>query len=129
MSDVAAGQTADGGQVRRLPRGVRIADVTVCVLLFLVQAGLGVLALLSFMAFPMSTDNCAYEACGDEKWIGYAMWTAIASLVPAGLFFCVGFIQLGRHRIAFWWVLIGILAQGGVLAAAWRMAALAGPIN
>lgn len=47
----------------------------------------------------------------------------------AGLFFCVGFIQLGRHRIAFWWVLIGILAQGGVLAAAWRMAALAGPIN
>ncbi|UBV17898.1 hypothetical protein [Mycolicibacterium fortuitum] len=129
MSDVAAGQTADGGPVRRLPRGVRIADVTVCVLLFLVQAGLGVLALLSFMAFPMSTDNCAYEACGDEKWIGYAMWTAIASLVPAAVFFCVGFIQLGRHRIAFWWVLIGILAQAGVLAAAWRMATLAGPIN
>lgn len=115
--------------MRRLPRGVRIADVTTCVLLFLAQAGLGLLALLSFMALPMSVDNCAYEACGDGKWINYAMWTALASLAPAGLFFCVGVIQLGRQRIAFWWVLIGILAQGGVLAAAWRMAALAGPIN
>ncbi len=112
-----------------MSRGVRIADVSTTVLLFLVQAGLGLVALLSFMVFPMSIDNCAYEACGDEKWIKYAMWAAIASWVPAGLFFCVGFVQLGRRRIAFWWLLIGILAQGGVLWAAWHMAALAGPIK
>ncbi|WP_135453159.1 hypothetical protein [Mycobacterium sp. DL99] len=115
-------------EVRRLPRGVRIADITVCVLLFVVQAGLGFVALTSFMVFPMSIDNCAYVECGDEKWINYAMWTALATMVPAGLFFCVGVIQLARNRIGFWWPLIGILAQGAILGAAWRMASLAGPI-
>ncbi|OBG83402.1 hypothetical protein A5699_04310 [Mycobacterium sp. E802] len=72
---------------RRLPRGVRIADITACVLLFLIQAGLAVVALMSFMVFPMSIDNCAYVACGDE------------------------------------------LVQGGILGAAWHMAALAGPLT
>ncbi len=76
----------------------------------------------------MSTDNCAYEACGDGKWINYAMWTAVASVLPAALFFCVGFVQLGRKRIGFWWPPPGILAQGAILAADWRMADLAGPI-
>lgn len=129
MTDESAtGDVVTRGAARRLPRGVRIADVTISVLLFVGQAGLGVLALLSFMVFPMSTDNCAYEACGDEKWIRYAMWTAVASVVPAALFFCVSFVQLGRRRIGFWWALIGILAQGAVLGAAWRMADLAGPI-
>ncbi|OMC31595.1 hypothetical protein A5740_14965 [Mycobacterium sp. GA-1841] len=114
---------------RRLPRGVRIADVTACVLLFLIQAGLAVVALMSFMVFPMSIDNCAYVACGDEKWIPYAMWTAVGSVAPAALSFCVSFVQLGRNRIGFWWALIGVLAQGGILGAAWHLAALAGPLT
>ncbi|WP_396908220.1 hypothetical protein [Mycolicibacterium sp.] len=126
---VAAGRDTDGEQARALSRRVRIADVTGCVVLFLVQAGLGLVALLSFMAFPMSTDSCAYRACGDEKWIGYAMWTAVASLVPAAVFFCVGYVRLTDKRIGFWWLLIGVLAQGGILAAAWRMAVLAGPVD
>lgn len=116
-------------QVPRLPGGVRIADVTTCVLLFVVQAGGLLLALLSFMVLPMTTDNCAYQACGDGKWINYAMWIAIASMAPAALFSCLGIIQLARNRIGFWLPLIGILAQGAILWASWRAAALAGPIT
>lgn len=119
----------DGGEpVRRLPRGARIADITVCVLLFVAQGGLGLLALMSFMVFPMSTDNCAYEACGDGNWINWAMWMALGSIVPAGLFFSLGVIQLARRRIAFWLPLLGVLAQVGLLLGAWRVADLAGPI-
>lgn len=109
-------------------RGVRTADVTAFVLLVCVQlAGVGV-ALLSVLVLPMSIDNCAYQTCGDEKWINYAIWTALASLAPAGVFSGIGIIQLARNRIGFWLALVGAVAQWSVLYGAWRMAALAGPV-
>lgn len=125
---VSAEVPAAAERARGLPRGVRIADIVVTVLLLLVQAGWCVVALFAVMVIPMTTDSCAYEACGDGKWIEPAMWTALASIVPAGLFASVGFIQLARKRIGFWWVLMGVLAQVGVLWVAGRMADLAGPI-
>jgi hypothetical protein len=109
-------------------RGVRTADVTVFVSLVCVQfAGVGI-ALLSVLVLPMSIDNCAYQTCGDEKWINYAIWTALASLAPAGVFTGIGVIQLVRNRIGFWLALIGVVAQWSLLYGAWRMADWAGPV-
>lgn len=127
--DEIAAAIAAREHAREPSRSVRIADVTACLLLIAVQAGGALLAFMSFMAIPMSIDNCAYQTCGDEKWINYAMWIALASMAPAGLFSGIGLIQLGRNRIAFWLPLIGVLAQGTTLWTAWRIAALAGPIS
>ncbi|CDO06896.1 hypothetical protein C1S82_26835 [Mycolicibacterium cosmeticum] len=99
------------------------------VLLLCVQAaGVGVM-LLSVLVLPMSIDNCAYQTCGDEKWISYAIWTALASMAPAGVFTGLGIIQLARNRIGFWLALIGTVAQWSLIYGAWRMAALAGPVG
>jgi len=95
--------------------------ITVLVLLLCVQAA-GVLVL------PMSIDNCAYQTCGHEKWISYAIWMALASLAPVGLFTGFGIIQLARNRFGFWLALIGAVAQWSVLYGAWRMADWAGPV-
>jgi hypothetical protein len=127
--DEIAAAIAAREHAREPARGVRIADVSACLLLIAVQVGGALLAFTSFMVIPMSIDNCAYQTCGDEKWISYATWIALASMTPAGLFSGIGLIQLGRNRIGFWLPLIGVFAQGATLWAAWRIAALAGPIS
>ena len=113
----------------KLPRGLRVVDVTACVLLFVVQFGVAFLALMSFMVLPMSTDNCAYQTCGDEKWIDYAMWIALASMAPAALFSGLAIVQLARNKIESWLPLVGTIAQCSILYAAWRLAVIAGPIS
>lgn len=110
-------------------RAVRIADNVLSVVLFLIQLGLWPIAFLSYIAIPMSIDNCAYVECGDERWIRYAMG-AVALSVPIGAVFIGGGIYLlAKRKIAFWSPLLGVAAQVAMIAAAWIMADHAGPIS
>lgn len=98
-------------------------------MLLLAQAA-GVFALMiSTVALPMSIDHCAYQTCGGEKWIGYAQWVMLGSMVPAGLFSGLGLIQLARNRVGSWLPLIGVIGQWSLISGAWALAARAGPIT
>jgi hypothetical protein len=110
-----------------LPRQVRIVDVGLSALLFLAQAALGFAALVSFGAIPMSTDQCAYQACGDEKFIDWAMMIIVGSGALGAVFFGVGVLQLVRRKVAFWAPLSGCAGQVGFLILAWAVAKHAGP--
>jgi hypothetical protein len=125
-TDVAA---AGDDTTPHLSRAARVVDTSVAVLLFGVQ-GLGLaVSFLSFIALPMSNDNCAYVDCGDEKWITWAMALIVVANVVAAVFSAGGVYLLARQRIAFWLPLLGCLAQVAIIAAAWWLAAKAGPIS
>ncbi|MCV7278835.1 hypothetical protein H7J88_04135 [Mycolicibacterium flavescens] len=105
-----------------------IVDRVVTGVLCLGQVGLFFVAFLSFIALPMSTDNCAYVDCGDEDWIRYAMAT-VALTGPLGLVFLgVAAYLLSTRKVAFWAPLTGGIAQVVAIAIAWIMAGWAGPI-
>jgi hypothetical protein len=93
---------------------------------FLLAASLALYA--PFLA--MGTDACAYQACGDEHWITWAIdtaWGASAlALVVDATLVCV---MLARHRRAWWVPVVGCLAQVGLWVAVFQMASLAGPIT
>jgi hypothetical protein len=107
----------------------RIADNVVSIALFLIQVALWPVAYLSFIAMPMSIDNCAYVDCGDEKWIGYAMWTVALSVPIGAIFIGGGIYLLAQRRVAFWSPLLGCVAEAAMIAAAWMLAHHAGPIG
>jgi hypothetical protein len=69
----------------------------VAVVLFMAQLGLAAVAFISFIAIPMSIDNCAYEECGSEEWIAPAMWI-VAISVPVGMIFTGGGIYFLAQR-------------------------------
>lgn len=77
----------------------------------------------------MSTDVCAYEECGDEKWVGYA----IAVAVPLGLLVLLADVVA---TIGFWasrrgpWrpPLVGCCVQLVLLMIAMVMVSAAGPV-
>jgi hypothetical protein len=81
------------------------------------------------MVFPFTTDNCAYEKCGDENWVNHAL-LVVALTAPAGAIFSgVGIYLLAKRKIAFWVPLLGCAVQFAMIAAAWIMAGRAGPID
>lgn len=107
----------------------RIADIVAIVVLILIQlAGAGAM-LISCIVLPMSIDNCAYQACGDEKWITWAIWIQIAAVAIAGVFTAAGLIMVARKRIGFWLPLLGCVIQWPVIVGAWHLAALSGPLH
>jgi hypothetical protein len=110
-------------------RGVRIVDNILSVLLFMIQVGLWPVAYVSYIAIPMSTDNCAYVECGDEKWINYAMATVALSAPVGAIFIGGGIYLLAKRKIGFWSPLLGGAAQFAMIAAAWIIARHAGPIS
>jgi hypothetical protein len=95
----------------------------------MIQMALWPVAYISYIAIPMSTDNCAYVECGDEKWIDYAM-ASVALSAPLGAVFIGGGIYLlAKRKIGFWSPLLGCAVQASMLAAAWMMARHAGPLS
>ncbi len=110
-------------------RRARAADVVAIVVLVVIQLAGAVAALLSCIVLPMSIDNCAYQACGDEKWITWAIWMQIAAVAVAGGFTIAGLIILARKRIGFWLPLLGAVLQWSVIVGAWHLAALSGPLT
>lgn len=107
----------------------RTADIVAIVVLILIQLAGAVAALLSCIVLPMSIDNCAYQACGDEKWITWAIWIQIAAVAIAGVFTAAGLIMLSRRRIGCWLPLLGCVIQWSGIVGAWYLAALSGPLN
>ncbi len=109
-------------------RRARTVDVVAIVVLVVIQIAGAVAALLGCIVLPMSIDNCAYQACGDEKWISWAIWMQIAAVVVAGAFTVAGLIMLARRRIGFWLPLLGCVLQWSMIVGAWHVGALAGPV-
>lgn len=107
----------------------RTADIVAIVVVILVQLAGAVAALLSCIVLPMSIDNCAYQTCGDEKWITWAIWMQITAVAFAGMLAVAGLIMLARNRIGFWLPLLGCVIQWSVIIGAWRVAALSGPLH
>lgn len=104
----------------------RTADVVAIVVLVVIQLAGAVAALFSCIVLPMSIDNCAYQTCGDEKWISWAIWMQIAAVAVAGGSTIAGLIMLVRNRIGFWLPLLGCVVQRSMIVWAWHVAALSG---
>ncbi|BBX87433.1 DUF6264 family protein [Mycolicibacterium aubagnense] len=107
----------------------RTADGVAIVVLIVIQLAGAVAALLSCIVLPMSIDNCTYQACGDEKWIAWAIWMQIAAVAVAGALTAAGLIMLVRRRIGFWLPLLGCVIQWAVIVGAWHLAAQSGPLH
>jgi hypothetical protein len=107
----------------------RVVDTVVVFVLITGQLGLAAVAFISYIAIPMSTDNCAYVDCGSEQWITPAM--AVVGLSPfVGMIFtAIAIYRLARRQTASWSPLAGCVAQFAMIVVAWVMAAQAGPIN
>lgn len=107
----------------------RTADIVAIVVAILIQLAGAVAALLSCIVLPMSIDNCAYQTCGDEKWITWAIWMQIGAIAVAGVLTTAGLIMVARRRIGFWLPLLGCVIQWSVIIGAWHLAALSGPLH
>jgi hypothetical protein len=77
----------------------------------------------------MSTDQCAYHACGDPHWVNRALWTVPVADVAGAGFAALGFARLSRGKVAFWAPLLGLVVLMALLAVAWWMAGLAGSVR
>lgn len=112
------------------PRRSIPADVIVAIPLLVVHVGLALLMALVAPALAMGTDACAYQACGDEKWVVravYLTWAGGALAVIIDI--AVTSLLLGKHRIAFWVPIVGCLLQLALGQAVLHMASLSGPIK
>lgn len=112
------------------PPRVRTADVVISMVLVCVHIGLALV--MSFVApfLAMTTDQCAYQACGDEQWVNRAIYTAwggsaVAVLVDAAI---TGAL-LAKGRPAFYVPILGCLLQVGLGVLVVYLVSLAGAIT
>jgi hypothetical protein len=113
---------------RRPP--VSVGDGIAAVLLLLGHAALMLVSFIMSFGIAMSTDVFAYQECGDEKWVGYA----IAVALPLGMLVLLADLVA---TIGFWasrrrpWVppLVGCCVQVGLLMVALVMPSMAGPVH
>jgi hypothetical protein len=117
---------------REKPRCPRISagDGIAAVLLLLGHGALVLFSLLMSFGIAMSTDACAYQECGDEKWVTYA----IAVAVPLGRLVLLADVAA---PIGFWvsrrrpWLplMVGCCVQIVLLMTAMVMTSMAGPVH
>lgn len=115
---------SDGPQQPR-----RIGDIVATVTLLLVHTALAAFMLFFNLAIAMSTDNCAYVECGDEKWIRVAIF--LGTWVNAGLLLAdiaLSTVFLTKRRMTFFVPLIGCVCHVALFCAAVAVARLAGPV-
>jgi hypothetical protein len=108
----------------------RIGDTIATVTLLVVHMVLAVVLLFFNLPIAMSTDNCAYVECGDEQWIGVAMF--LATWVNAGFLLAdigLSTVLLTKRRMTFVVPLIGCVSHLGLFYAAFAVASLAGPVT
>ncbi|WP_044505883.1 hypothetical protein [Gordonia sp. KTR9] len=81
---------------------LRSGDLSVSILLWLIQ---GILALITFLTATLTafvTDACAYEACGNPVWTEVAVGTAIVSAVGLLVVSVTLVVRRIRRRIPAW---------------------------
>jgi hypothetical protein len=85
----SAMELADGVSKPRLSA----AGMVVTLVMVAVYAGLMWFSVLLSGGMVMGTDPCAYQECGDQKWVGYAVVLALE--VGATIFVINLFVVLG----------------------------------
>lgn len=109
---------------------VRTADVVVSMALVCVHIALALVMAFVAPFLAMTTDMCAYQACGDEQWVTRAIYTAWgASIVAVLADAIVTGALLAKHRPAFYVPILGCLVQVGIGVLVLYLASLAGTIN
>jgi hypothetical protein len=114
----------------RAHRRARRLDGLLTVLLLIGHATLVVFSLMLSMGMAMGTDACAYQACGDEKWVHYAL-TIVMDVAPALFLADLGasIALKATRRRAFYVPLLGCVIHTVLLAISFHMMSLAGPNN
>ena len=105
-------------------------DVVGTVLLLLLHAGLGFFGFLLSFGLAMGIDVCAYQDCGDEAWIGRALfliWYVAGLGFLADVVVSVVFMARGRRVAVI--PAIGCSVQFAIILAAFVMSDLAGPVG
>ncbi|AQT82315.1 hypothetical protein B1R94_28325 [Mycolicibacterium litorale] len=112
------------------PRRSNRADVIATVVLLCAHAGFALYTVITSFFLVMATDACAYQTCGDERWVTRAIYLAIGGGALTVLLDAVlAVVLLAKQRLAFYVPLLGCAAQIAVSWAVLHMAALAGPIG
>ena len=129
MADVAPDPGTPVPQNNAAPRR-QVTDALFACLLVFVQLALYCASFMFLGLMVMSTDSCAYEACGDQAWLNRAMYLAVwggaALLLVAG---APTLFRIVRHRVAWFIRAIGCIAQIGLAIACWTMEMQAGPLQ
>lgn len=111
------------------PASRRMLGDAVALLLLCLQLGLWGATFVFLALMVMGTDACAYQACGDQAWLGRALCldgyggAALIVVVGAGTLF-----RIVRDRLAWFVPLLGCLAQLGLGLVCWAMEIQAGPL-
>jgi hypothetical protein len=111
-------------------RPARTGDALGAVALLCIHIALALVMgfIASFLA--MGTDACAYQACGDEKWVTRAISTAwLGGITAVVLDVVVTCVLLARHRPASWVPVMGCLMQLGIGFIVVQMASIGGPVR
>ncbi|MGA5462600.1 hypothetical protein [Mycobacterium sp. NPDC050041] len=117
--------TLDADQRQR-----KTGDIAGTVALLLLHVLLALLFVVLSFGIAMSTDSCAYVECGDEKWVGVAMFLAFYGNVAVLLADIVtSTVFLARRRRAALVPALGCVVHVALIFAAFQFAALAGPVN
>lgn len=112
------------------PRRRSTGDVAGTVALLLLHVLLAMLFFVLSFGIAMSTDSCAYVECGDEKWIGVAMFLAFYGNVAVLLVdFFVSTVFLAKRRRTAVIPAVGCAVHVALIIAAFQFAAMAGPVS
>ncbi|MEV3903829.1 hypothetical protein AB0K11_16015 [Mycobacterium sp. NPDC050551] len=116
--------TLDPGR-RRHP-----GDIAGTLALLLLHVLLALLFVVLSFGIAMSTDSCAYVECGDEKWVGVAMFLAFYGNVAVLLADIVtSTVLLAKGRRTAIVPALGCVVHVALIIAAFQFAALSGPVN
>lgn len=112
------------------PRRRSPGDVAGTLALLLLHVLLAMLFFVLSFGIAMSTDSCAYVECGDEKWIGVAMFLAFYGNVTVLIVdVVVSMVFLAKRRRTVGVPALGCVVHAALIIAAFQFAAMAGPVN
>jgi hypothetical protein len=119
MGRVTSGETTDR----------RLVDIAATIVLLIGHVVLAFFAFLVVGLSVMGTDPCGYVQCGDQRWAGVGVETAMFGglvLVVADL--VVSTMRMARGRLAWFVPVIFCVAQVGLGIAGFAIVSLAGPV-
>ena len=110
-------------------RPVRGVDLMASILLWLGHVVLAVAVYLFAVLTTFGTDSCAYEACGDPRWIDRAIAVAVGAGIVLLLASAVVIaLRIRARRLAFPFALLGCVLEVALLPVVFVIASNAGPV-